>query len=237
MLVTALAAGFQFVYADRVFPGVRAEGIYLGGLTRDQAEKRVTSMTKHYAGTELPVTYAETTLRLNVNQLAPLYSPAASAEAALAYGRDGSWLDRLHAQARALLGRYTNISYVKVDSAKLTPYISQIDNDIAKPVSNAELNFAGGIVSVTPAVPGRRVDVGLLALAIKARLQETSSSPVTVPYYRQAPLIETADVAAVRDQAASYGDGPLTLKTGTSITSVEPSTIIGWLKHRSINDP
>lgn len=230
VLAAALAVGFQFVYAGRVFPGVRAEGVYLGGLTQDQAEKRIASATDHYLGSELPVTYADTTLRLGVKQLSPIYNPTASAEAALAYGRDGSWLDRLHAQARALLGRYTNVSYVKLDATRLTPYLSQIDNDLNRAVSNAQLSFEGGDVKVTPAVPGRRVDVGLLALAIKSRLRQTSTDAVEVPYFRQAPLIETADVDAVKAQAKQYATGPLTLKTDTDAFNVAPSTIISWLK-------
>jgi vancomycin resistance protein YoaR len=228
VLTVALFVGFQFVYAGRVLPGVRAEGIYLGGLTSQQAVSRLQAMTAKYQETDLSLNYSDTTLRLGVGQLAPSYTPQADVEAALAYGRQGSWTDGLYQQARALFGRYTNVSTVRLDSTRLTPYLTQLDAELNRAVSNASLDFAAGSVVVTPAVPGRRVDTGILASAIYQRLQQSSNAPIQVPYYRLAPQIETSEVDALRDQAARYVGGPLTLKTAGEPVSVPSTTIISW---------
>src|SRR5689334_1684811 len=49
-LAILLAGSFELVYATKVFPGVTADGVYLGGLSQADATKRLAEKTRTFGG-------------------------------------------------------------------------------------------------------------------------------------------------------------------------------------------
>jgi vancomycin resistance protein YoaR len=230
IIALLLIVGFQLLYVGKVYPGVRANGVYLGGLSQTAATTNVTQATAQYQQAQIPVTYGTTTLRIDARQVAPTYDATAITTAAYQYGRTGSWPTRLHEQLRALFGRATSIGLVSYDPAKLTPYLSQIIDDTAKPVSNASFTFEDGTVAIAPAATGQRVDIGALTTAIKNRLAYLSEATIDAPVYTLAPAHETAALEAVKPTVEQYASSPLTLKTGSSSQNIDQKTIISWMQ-------
>ncbi len=237
LVAMALVGGFELLYRGKVYPGVRAEGVYLGGLTREQAKAALATRLDQFSHEQIPVTYGNTTLRVSVAQLETKYDTDKITREALSFGRNASWPIRLHEQARALFGRSTSLSSVSFNIARLLPYLNQIDDDLNRPVANAQLNFVSGKVAVVAAKAGQRLDRGLLVAQLASALELTSVEDIEAPYYRLAPIVETTDLEGAKDQASRYLDTPLTLKADTVTQTVEPGDIINWLHfgdpHRS----
>lgn len=226
-----LIGGFNAVYAGKVFPGVSADGVYLGGLSQTDAQKALDKATAQYLGTPFAITYGNANLRLSANQFGVAYDNAAAAKMALEYGRGGGIATRVHSQLRALFARVTNISSYHYDAAKLTPALLQVDGQVAAPVQDATLSADANGSSVTPAQDGTRLDIGRLATLINQHLGKLDTSAIQAPLVDIAPGISTASLQSVAHQADAYLASPVTLKLSNGITkTITPEQIAGWIQ-------
>jgi len=172
----------------------------------------------------------DTNLRIPVTGLSVTYDTATAAKLAYNYGRQGSWVNRIHQQLRALAGRATNFSAYHYDDARLVPYVVQLGDDLITPVVDASLSFDSGKPQVAPAQSGTRLDYGRLTQLVGDRLSQTSIDPIPAPVYQLAPQLSTAALTAVTDQLGTYLSGPITLDhNGTDIT-IDQKTIISWVQ-------
>ncbi len=224
------AASFEFVYADRIFPGITANGVYIGGLSRAEAAKRITDKTTTFAGSVVTISYNDTNLRVPISTLQVKYDPATAAQQAFTYGRQGDFWSQAIQQARALFGRHTAFSSLTFDSNRLTPYVNQLADDLITPVQNATLSFDDNHASVTPAASGTRLDLGRLIQLVVAGLDHTSTDPIAAPVYQLQPDLATDPLQAAIGQINTYIAGPITLNSSTGQKTIDQSVIISWMQ-------
>ncbi|HSX00707.1 MAG TPA: VanW family protein [Candidatus Saccharimonas sp.] len=224
-----LVGSFELAYWDKVFPGVSADGLYLGGLSRDVAAGRLQDQIDNFTGHALPISYGTTIMRIPVRDLGATYDTATALSEAYNYGRQGSLGRRMGEQLRALLGRVTNISHFSYSQDKLEPYVDQISEDVATPAADATLTFNDGQTQVSPAQAGSRLDLGRLSLLINDRLARTDISTIPAPVYGVVPSVTTAELTAAAQQADVYIAGPVTLTYRDTSQTIDRHTIIGWL--------
>jgi vancomycin resistance protein YoaR len=235
MVGLLLIGGFSLVYAGKVYPGVTANGVYLGGLSRAEASAAIEKRLEEYRRELIPINYEDTTIRLNPDKLAAQYDVAAAVDQALRYGRSEG-PDRWRQWMRTLAGRPTHLAVYTYDKTKLYPYLKEIDEAANQPVKNATFNFVDNQARIDPAVPGRRVDVGRLTLLVQDRLARTSAQAVDAPAYELAPLVTTDALTAVREEANLYLAGPVTVKLLNQSVVIEPAAIVDWVKV-TLNQP
>lgn len=225
-----LAVGFNAVYADKVYPGVTADGAYLGGLSRQGAIAAIQKRQSDYEGQVIPLNYGDNVVSINPATIDTQYDIGAAVDQALHYGRQGSLQQRVIDQLRALLGRPENIAYYSYSDAKLTPYISQMSDDVNQPVTNASFDFSGQTARIHAASHGVRLNQGLFVLAFQDRLATMSNDPIQVPISSLAPTIETDDLKPAKQQAELFLAGPLNLKAQSVELKATPGDIVSWIK-------
>jgi vancomycin resistance protein YoaR len=229
--VALLIGGFNAVYAGKVLPGVRADGVYLGGLNQTDAKSALDKAVAQYATTPIAINYNNSNLRLTPDQLGTTYDTAAAAKLAVGYGRAGNLFEHIHAQLRALFSRDTNVAVYNYDSAKLALALQQIDSQVAAPVQDAVLSANTDGSTVTPAQDGMRLDNGRLAILLGERLAKQDSSSLKAPLVDVKPAIDTTSLQTVAHQADGYLKAPITLKLQNGITkTIEPAQIAGWIQ-------
>lgn len=231
-----LGVGFNAVYASKVYPGVTADGAYLGGLSREGAIATIQKRLDDYEGQVIPLNYGDNVVSINPSTINTQYDIAAAVDQALRYGREGNLQRRVVDQLRALVGRPENIAYYSYDDGKLTPYISQMSGDVNEPVANASFDFSGQTARLHAASHGVRLDQGLFVTAFEDRLAQMSSDPIQVPIYDLAPSIETDDLKPAKQQAELFLAGPLDLKAQTTELKATPADIVSWVKVSRSND-
>lgn len=232
-LIIVLVGGFNILYAGKIFPGVRADGVYLGGLSQAEAQKAVQSATSQYVNNPFNITYGQTRLQLAPTQFGVSYNAQSAAAAAMHYGRRGNLTQRLHAQLRALFGRSTMIASYSYDDARLAPVLQQISGQVVQPVKNAELSASADGSSVTPAQDGTRLDSGRLALLINDQLASLNTDNIAAPLVDIKPTIDTASLQKVAHRADAYLAAPVTLNLSNGVTStIQPAQIAQWIQAR-----
>jgi vancomycin resistance protein YoaR len=223
-----LVGGFSLVYAGKIYPGVTANGVYLGGLTSTEATAALERRIQEYRRELISIDYRDTTIRVNPDKIAADYDVSATIEQALLYGREQGGR-RWHQWLRTLVGRPTRLAVYTYDPGKLYPYLKQVDDEVNLPVKNASFNFSDGGASIDPAVPGQRLDIGRLTLLLQDRLARTSAETIEAPVYELSPAVSTSALTAARDQANTYLAGPITVKLLGTESVVEPAAIVGWI--------
>lgn len=225
-----LLAGFNLLYAGKVYPGVTANGVYLGGLSRDAAAKALQDRIDQYQAEVIRINYSGTALAVSPTQLGLNYDVPKAVDLAMAYGRGGGAFSRLHEEFRAIVGHQTAIASYHYDPSKLTPYIDQVDSDTNQPVANASFSFGDNNALIKQPQLGRRLDRGGLTLDIQDRLAATSADPIDAPVYDLHPQIEASDLVAAQTQANQYLAGPVTLKLPSGDVTVSPDNITSFFK-------
>ncbi len=230
VLAVLLVSSFEIVYAGKIFPGIMADGIDIGGLSRSAAKARLAGKITDFSGQVVTISNGDTNLRIPVASLNVTYDTTRATDLAFEYGRQGSWLDKARRQLRTLLGRDTNFAVYSYDDAHLVPYITQLADDLITPVSDASLSFDSGRPIVNPAKSGTRLDLGQLTSLVSGRLSQMSIDPVRAPVYQLVPMLGTDSLSAVTNQLGGYLAGPISLSySGTELT-VDQKTIISWIQ-------
>jgi vancomycin resistance protein YoaR len=229
VVLILLVASFELVYVGKVYPGVSADGVYLGGLSKASAGSALADKVTSFNGLTLPINYGSTTVRIPVNSLGVTYDTSTSATSAYSYGRRGSILQQAKEQARALFGRSTTFDKYSYDETALQPYISDIVDDVVTPVANASLDYVDGGVKITDSKTGDRLDMGQLVEMVQDRLRTTDVSALAAPVYQLSAIIGSDELKKTADQAGIYLSAPLQLKYGNSSREVTQSVIATWI--------
>jgi vancomycin resistance protein YoaR len=225
-----LAASFEFVYAGKIYPGVSADGVDLSGLTKSDADQRISEKISTFQGSVVTIASGNTNTRIPVASLGVTYSSTKAADLAFQFGRTGGFFTKLHAQARALFGKVTNFSYYGYADDQLTSYLVDMDSDLTSAVQDASLSFDNNQAQVTPAQPGSRLDLGRLTQLINDRLSATSSEPITAPVYHLTPDLDTQPLQAVVNQINGFVSGPITVSYSGIDREIDQQTIISWIQ-------
>lgn len=221
---------FELIYANKIYPGVSADGISLGGKTKAQAIAALNDRINTYQGAVVPIEYNGTFLHIPVNSLNVSYDTNLAASLAYDFGRQGDLLNQLHAQARALFGRVTGFSDYNYDPNTLVPFIGDVDASVSNPVQDASLSFTDNEASVTPSQTGTRLNLGLLAAQVDNNLANTSSSTIAAPVYELNPALNTTTLEASVSQIDGDVSGPITLNYQNTTQTIDQSTIISWIE-------
>ena len=224
-----LGLASNLFYSGKAFPGVSVDGTKIAGLSRDAAIVAATQHVATFQGQLIPVSDGAQTVQISTDKLAITYDIPAAVDAAMAYGRNGSFLHRAYEQLRALVGRSTNVAAYNFSDDALTPYLDQIDSDTNSPVTEASLNISGNSVTVDDSKVGRQLNTGELIMAIENHIANTSLDPITAPVAPTMPLVDTASLQSVKDTASQYVAGPITLHSPTPIT-ITQDQIVSWIK-------
>ncbi|MDF2460646.1 MAG: hypothetical protein K0S68_49 [Candidatus Saccharibacteria bacterium] len=229
VVLVVLTASFEFVYANKVYPGVTANGVYVGGMSKQEAVKRLAAREESFTGGVVSISHKDTHLRIPVASLGVSYDAAKAVDDAMAYGRRGDWGQKIKEQARALLGQPTAISQYAYPDHLLIPYLLELSTDLEVPVINAKLSFDDSTAQVTPAAPGRRLDLGHLTQLVDDRIATMSGDDIAAPVYELKPTLGTEQLKAAVGQIGDYIAGPITVSYLGTERVIDQATIISWI--------
>ncbi len=158
LLASALAlGGFEFAYADKIYPGVHMFGTSLSGMAPPAAAQTLAPTLAAWAEQSIVISTGTQGWRVKLGALAD-FDPATVVAQAYALGRDGSLPARLGDQGSALLGR-TTVQAVPLDAAALERLFDLLDQQTASAAQPASfVRAAAGTWAVQPETAGVALD-------------------------------------------------------------------------------
>lgn len=211
------AGALEWIYADRIWPGVFIDGVDVGGLTEAEARARWEAklpdpqrplFTLRGPGFQQAVSLADLGARVDVS---------GTLQEAMQAGRGkglASGLDRLQIWwfGRAVAPR------VEVDAARLEAYLATLAAAIDRAPRDASLEIRGDRVMVHPAEAGARLDRAGLRVRLLEALSTLQPQTIDLPVETVPPALTNVEPA--RTQLSQWLQGPIRLIVPTGTLTV-----------------
>ena len=222
VIATALYLIGYFVTADRLPRNAVVSGVPVGGLTEDQAVKKLTAELGPRAKQPIQVTVGERKAQVRPTDAGLQVDYAQSVTTA----RGGHNLDPRRILA-ALTGGSAVDAVVQTDHAKLSAAVASLATTFDQKPADASLSYAGAKIKKTAAQTG----LSLRREAAEASIREAflaTTGPVSLAADVTDPDITDAEVAAVvKGFAALAVSEPVTVKAGGAGKFSVTPTMIG----------
>ncbi|MDQ3514262.1 MAG: peptidoglycan binding domain-containing protein [Chloroflexota bacterium] len=214
--MAALIAGlalYGVAHADRTYEGVRLAGVPVGGMTRAEVAAMLEGRLADY--TAAPLVFEADGQRFEVRPEAVGVDvdAAAAAEAALGYGRQGSWWNRSREWVRALLSGADVQPDVSVNETSLREAFAGMAPGIVRAAEDATVDMAAaGGPTVLPERHGVALDVTASRARLLARLRALDPAPVALVLVDVRPGITATQLVASVPNARAAVAGAFTLR-------------------------
>ena len=143
--------------SEKIPEGVRVAGIHVGGLTQDQAIRRVTDRLAAPAGRPVRVRVGDDRFALSSSTAGVRLRVGDAVRSAYDEGRGGNLIER---GWRSLVGGSVNYEQpldVELDRARVRSFVANIHDNVSRAPVNAELELSVTHIAVSEAAPGRRL--------------------------------------------------------------------------------
>jgi len=156
----AVALGlYEYAHIARVYQGVSVLGLDLSGRTRGEAESLLAARAAELTARPVLVRAGDNQWPTDWGKLGVSLPTGPIVDRAMAVGRQGSVVDQLYAQARALRGGRAIPAEESLDVEPIRAFVAAAGAQINRPVRNARLEMLPDLTfQMTTALAGRHLN-------------------------------------------------------------------------------
>lgn len=208
--LAAFAAGVQVYYSGAVIPGVRINGLDLGGMNRAQVIAALEEQFTYDDEAVFTFRLDDQFWQFSAGELGVALDADATAAVALAAGHSGNTLVDIAEQLSVWLSGRALAPVVRYDQNAAMAHLNTIASQINRPAQNAALDINGIFISTSPATIGQTVDVQATLNALDiAILRLDTGGEIPLVIKEDLPLVVDVEAAAAKARAAI--SAPLTI--------------------------
>jgi vancomycin resistance protein YoaR len=228
LVVSLTVRIYEWRYEDRIYPGVTLWGLDLGGLGLNEAMALLDHQFNPYQGEQLILRHGQQSWTVSPSELGVSLDVAATSVSAHAVGRGATLWDSLQEQAQALMRGSEVEPILKFDTGAAMVFLSQLAQEVNRPVRNADLTVASLQVEVTSSQVGWDVDLAATGQLLHDRIASFSGGEVGLVVQEKPPLI--ADVSEAQALVETTIGKPLVLSPnfealGELVGDLQPFTL------------
>jgi vancomycin resistance protein YoaR len=235
-LIAALAVRiYEWRYQDRIYPEISVWGLNLSGLASNEAMAVLDYQFNPYQENPLTLRYGQQSWQISPSDLGASIDAAATAVAAHAVGRGGSLWDNLLEQAQVLRYGREIEPILSFDTGAAVAFLSQIGQQVDRPIRNADLTVDGLQVEVTPSQVGWEVDLSATYQLLYERIVSFSGGEVEMVVQENPPPL--ADVSETQALVETMIGSPLLLSPNSEALGELVGDLPSWtLGQESISE-
>jgi len=231
LIVTCLILilGMRLFYLDRVFPGVYAGALDLGGHTRDEAGAILEDAYTYAQEGVLILMDGEDMVVAAPMELGIIVDTPAMVEAALAVGRTGNVIHRIIEQVATWTSGEEIPTQILWDEWISRTYLNTLAAKIDQPTIEATLRVEGLDVVSVPGQTGRELQIDTALEAIRVPVSMLHDGTITLPVLEVEPLV--ADTSDAAERVRTMLSEPLVLEVeGNGPWSFQPEDLAQMLE-------
>lgn len=190
-------------HQDRIYAGVSAMGVDLGGLTLEEATLALASHAEYQTNGIYTLRYDDRLWQVTSAELGVAFDLDATIAQAYAIGHQRDVLFNIFDQAGAWFGGRDVPPIITYDQNVAQTFLAEIATQIDRPAVDAVLTVDGLNVITQEGEVGRRVDVGATLAAIDAAIfNRLTTAEIPLVIHEISPAIWSVDEPAGRIRAA-----------------------------------
>jgi len=224
---------YQSAFIGRIYPGIRVLGIDLSGLSPSEAELVLEKEFSGYRGYDLFLHYGERRWELSAGEAGAVVDAEATSLLAYKIGREGPFLERIKAQALALVRGINLYPVVRINRGRTLALINRIASELNRPSRDGNLKV-GPDLSVLEITPRDGLEVDIEATLRKVEEKIASMEPGEVEVVARIIPASGAETSSARTKVEEILRSPIILRFQDRYWGVEPATIASWLRFRQI---
>ncbi len=230
LVLVAILARFQFVYQDRIYPGVQALGVDLSGKTRDEAVQALEGAAGNYDLPPLAIRHGDQVWPLKAEELGLSVETGDIVNQAFALGRNSTTAENLAAQWQAYWQGYQQSPQVSVQPGVITIAIGNRTAQLNRAVTEPKLSLSDLQVVVSASRPGQMVDVETTRDEVISRIESGRGGVVDVVVHELST--SEADVSAGQETIQQLLGHSIVLADpmGEYQFALDPATLSGMLE-------
>ena len=217
----------RFAASQRIAPGLTLAGVKVGGLSRDEAKRKLAERAPLLAKEKLRVLLGGKESTVTVEQLGIELLADDSASRALAVARSAGALSNAWRYLRSAWSEAALPAALRVDGARFDAALAQLEGSlIDDPPLQGGLTFEGGVARALAPRPGRKIprDAALSACLAGVAFGRTRALVVLTPSV-VTPALEAGSLERARLLGTKLLGGPVTLEAGERRLTIEPAEL------------
>jgi vancomycin resistance protein YoaR len=220
---------YQYQHIGRVYQGVNVLGIDLSGLTAAEVERVLASRTAELTARPVMVRAGDSEWPTDWGRLGLSMPVKPLVERAMAAGREGSIVDQLSAQARALRGGRALTAEETLAVDPIRAFVESARAQIDRPVRNARLEMLPDLTFVlTTAQVGRRLDTDE-SFRLLVEAAQVGRPNVELPVVVLQPQTTDDMRVSAKERAEAIIGTPVTLRHSEKAWTVDRETLASLL--------
>jgi len=181
---------YQIVFLERIFIGVRAMGVELGGMTRSQALAALTTRSDSYLSFPVVLRHNGQTWVVSLRQVGAVLDIPRAVTDAYAFGRQGDLVGNILDQLGALFFGAEINPVIRYDSGPANALLAEVARQVNRPARDAELIIQPDLtVLILPAQSGLSVDIDATRSLVHQRALARDLAPVDLVVRETPPAI------------------------------------------------
>jgi len=197
---------FEKTYQNKVYPGVKIDGMILSGKTKEEVEQYFLEKSKPLSSLNLTLTYGDKMATLSGQDLKIAYDEKLSSIQASSIGRSGSILSDTYQKWRAATLGINLSSVLRMNSLLIEETVDNLALGIDIPPQDALFQFEKGKVAVFRlSKQGRKVNKEQTKKIIFATISEIAKENTTYPNLNIDLVVETLLPAITTENSNQFG--------------------------------
>lgn len=226
----------RLAYQGRFLPGVRLYGVYIGGLTQQEAQSLIEKKTQQYIESSTIIISSEKTqqaVSVPAAEVELAYSIQDDLEYAYQQGREGQLPEQFTNQVSLLLGMYPSSNeHVSYNAAKFYTILQPISKDMSSPSENATYTTnKENTLSVNAAQNGSRMNLTQLIENYTAIIASLQRSNITATSTTQTAAVTSAILEEKKINLQPFVHTPMALTFEKQTWTIPTNELLSWLSY------
>src|SRR3972149_1815077 len=226
----------QLMNIGKISRGLKAAGVELGGLSREQAKELLDRETGEYRQSVLSFVYQDRQFNSDFDGLGIVFNNGVLIQSAYEIGRGPNSFLGLFEQLRALFGYYNLGLDYAIDSAKFREFLQTISR-LETPAKDATLMFDEKKQDfiVVEEKSGLMIDRKRLRAELEFNLSNLRRNAINVSLVEDAPEITANETETAKVQAKEIlAQAPYSLKFEDKKWTLNKDLLLGWFNFAAV---
>lgn len=230
MVSPTIALGlYQYEHVGKVYQGVSVLDLDLSGRTAAEAEQLLAARSAELTARPVVVRAGESEWRTDWGQLGLTMPIGPLVERAMAVGRQGTVVDQLYAQVRALRGGRVLAAEEMLEVEPIRAFVETARVQIDQPMRNARLEMDPDLTfTLTSALVGRRLDTDQ-SFGLLVEAAQSGDPTVELPVMFVQPQTTDDMRLPAKQRAEALIGAPVTLTHAEKQWTVDRETLASLL--------